>query len=248
MPENWKHYFSRLNGAQASIAVDVGLGKEAPIGAKPWLIWVRVFFNSPRADGLSSSEEAPVLFAIEDALLGQLSTRCCAIECGRTTARAERVFYFYAAAANESGDAVKDAMKAFPEYRFECGEQSDATWSNYLKVLYPSEEAFQLIGNGDVLGQLIKGGDTLSREREVTHWIYFSSRGDRTAFSEAVGELGYRIDVENKIKAERPYSIRISRTHAVTPNVIDGVVLELFRLAKKLGGEYDGWETEQIKP
>ena len=246
MSENWKNYFSKLNGVPASIAVDLALGDDAPILSKPWLLWVRLRFKLPRPDGLSSSEEAPILFAIEDALVEQLKTRSNAIECGRTTAGAERVFYFYSDSTPDFEPAVNDAMKKHPAYKFECGKQSDPSWEKYLNVLYPSEEEFQLVANGDVLGQLMKGGDTLKAEREVTHWIFFESSDGRLSFRKGSEKLGYHTDEEYAIEGEQPYAIRVRRTHAVTPNVIDEVVLELFRLAKRLGGSYDGWETQQV--
>jgi len=201
---------------------------------------VRTRFNSPRADGLSSQEEAPVLFKIEDALARELAAECRAMECGRTTASGSRVFYFYAESNIGFEDAVRKAFIPFPEYAIEFGVQRDPPWSNYLNVLYPSDEQLQQIGNMDVLSKLVDEGDTLALQREVTHWVFFASTEGRAEFGKAVTDLGYAVDEEYLVDGDEPYAVRVSNTHAVTPDIIDKVVLELFRLARKMNGNYDG--------
>jgi len=93
MTENWKPYLCKVNEKLASIFVNLGLRGEAPILSKPWLLWAWVYFQNPRADGLSDSKEAPVLYKIEDALNLSVSRACQAIPCGRITTAARREFF-----------------------------------------------------------------------------------------------------------------------------------------------------------
>src|SRR5690242_12681105 len=100
MPEpysaNWSYYLCNVNSRLASIAVDLGLRSQVPVVSKPWLLWVWVYFNSPRPDGLSDNGEAPTLFEIEDSLNPRLSNTCNALFSGRITTQGRREFYFYA--------------------------------------------------------------------------------------------------------------------------------------------------------
>jgi hypothetical protein len=64
MKENWKSYLCNVNDSLSSIFVDLGLRSEVPILSKHWLLWVWVYFQSPRPDGLSDGGEAPTLFKI----------------------------------------------------------------------------------------------------------------------------------------------------------------------------------------
>jgi hypothetical protein len=75
--------------------VNLGLRNDVPILSTPWLLWVWVYFRSPRPDGLSDSKEAPEKFKIEDALTQQLSQNCGAVLSGRITTEGRREFYFY---------------------------------------------------------------------------------------------------------------------------------------------------------
>ena len=93
MSENWKTYICRVNGKLASILLDFGLGELAPLESKPWLLWVWVYFKTPRADGLSDGKEAPLLYEIEDALNLRLGQACQAVPCGRITNVGRREFY-----------------------------------------------------------------------------------------------------------------------------------------------------------
>src|SRR5262245_38738957 len=112
MTENWASCFCRVNGALASIMLDLGLRAEAPLPLKPWLLCVWVYFRQPRPDGLSDEQEAPVLFAMEDALTTNLNPRCGALLSGRITTAGRREFYFYAERKDGFAECVKKALKA----------------------------------------------------------------------------------------------------------------------------------------
>lgn len=249
MAENWKSYFCNVNDKLASIALDLGLRENAPMSDKPWLLWVWVYLQSPRPDGLSDSGEFETISAVEDELNRQLATSCRAIQAGRITTDGHREFYFYGAAETGFAAAVRSAMKQFKKYRFELGSQHEPEWNQYLNVLYPSDESMELIKNRDVLEVLERHGDSLKPVRDVHHWIYFKSAQDREWYSREIRQLGYTIENESEdVKEIRPYGLHITRDQSVTPDKIDEAVLELFRLAQKVDGEYDGWETRIVPP
>ena len=247
MTENWKSYFCRVNDIYASVAVDLGLNENAPMAAKPWLLWVRLYLRSPRPDGLSSQEEFPTLCTIEDKVTEQLGEACAAIQVGRITTDGRRELYFYGATERNFKSVVRETMSMFPEYRCDFDMLHESDWNQYLNVLCPSDEDMQQIKNLDVLEVLERHGDTLDAVRDVHHWIYFKSLEDREWYAQQVAEIGYTIEDQNhRPKDEHPYGITITRDQSVTHNEIHDAVMELFRLAKQVDAEYDGWETQVI--
>ena len=101
--------------------------------------------------------------------------------------------------------------------------------------------------NRKVLDVLEQKGDTLQRPRDVWHWIYFRTDGDREQFRSAVTPLQYRLESKpDREDSEFPKGICIVRFQSVKPSELDDAVIELFRLAKKYCGDYDGWETQVI--
>jgi regulator of RNase E activity RraB len=103
------------------------------------------------------------------------------------------------------------------------------------------------IKNMDVLNVLEEHGDTLKPVRDVHHWIYFKTNNDRRLFAEEALQLGYTVENQSEdLTQEFPLGIQITRDQSVTPDEIDEAVLQIFRLAKKLNGQYDGWETQVI--
>jgi len=151
MTDNWKPYLCKVNDKLASILVNLGLRESVPISSKPWLLWVWVYFHSPRHDGLSDSKEAPTLYEIEDALTPSLARECRAILSGRITTEGRREFYFYGETKDGFRKAATEALKNFEGYRFDVGEQHDSSWHQYLNVLYPSSEDLERIANMDLL-------------------------------------------------------------------------------------------------
>src|SRR5882757_7023881 len=116
MSDKWDFYFSNVNDVLASIFVDLGIYQSAPIESKPYLLWVWVYFNHPRKDGLSSSEEAPVLLEIEDSLTALLQKGPGVQLVGRITSAGRREFYFYAPDDSGFSHAVASSMSRFREY------------------------------------------------------------------------------------------------------------------------------------
>jgi uncharacterized protein (TIGR01619 family) len=246
MADNWKPYLCNVNGELASIFVNLGLRGEVPIASKPWLLWTWVYFQTPRSDGLSDSKEAPTLYKIEDALEVCVGRACQAIPCGRITTEGRREFYFYGEAKNGFRQAVEVALRDFAGYRYDIGCQEDSEWGQYLNVLYPSPEDLQRIANMDLLDVLVKKGDVLTVAREVQHWMYFPSDSSRSLFRDATVATGYKVVSEPSSNGNLPFGIVVARIQSIEQNSIDRTVLELFNLARRFDGDYDGWETPVV--
>lgn len=245
MPEGWNFYFCTVNDVLASIALDLDLRKQVPDLSKPELLWVWVYFKSPRPDGLSSNSEFDKLIAIEKQITKSLEQDFRAILSGRITTAGRREFYYYGAHSVGFKSAVADAVGH--DYEFDCGAQEDPGWNQYLNVLYPSDEQRQRIENRSVLDVLEKKGDTLESPRDMIHWIYFRATNDREAFWQSIRSLEYRVQSQpDNPDSELPFGLCIVRFQSVKQDAVDEAVIELFRRAKEFRGDYDGWETEII--
>src|ERR1700753_3244107 len=194
MPEDWNSYFCKVNGALASIALDLGLREQVPLPSKPELLWVWIYFNSPRPDGLSSNSEFSTLVAIEKHITKCLQQSFDAIFCGRMTTEGRREVSCYGAHSVEFESIVADALSQFSSYEFEYGTKEDSEWRHYLDVLYPSDEDLQRIKNRSVIEVLEGKGDSLEVPRDILHWIYFRTEADRDAFWAAIQPSGYRLE------------------------------------------------------
>jgi hypothetical protein len=247
MPDGWNFYLCRVNDVLASIALDLGLRKQVPDVSKPELLWIWVYFKSPRPDGLSSSSEFDSLIAIEKQITETLEQKFHAILSGRITTDGRREFYYYAGHSDEFEPAVAEALGHFPGYEFDCGTKSDPGWNQYLNVLYPSDEDRQRIENRSVLEVLEREGDPLKGPRDISHWIYFRTIGDRDAFWDAIRPLEYRLESQpDNPEGAFPFGLCIVRFQSVKQDAVDEAVIELFRRAKEFHGDYDGWEAEVI--
>lgn len=180
-----------------------------------------------------------------DRLTGALGQKFGAVFCGRITTDGRREFYYYAPLSEKLDRTVEDTFSQFPGYEFDCGCKENAAWTQYLEVLYPSEESRQWMENRKVLDVLEREGDTLQAPRHVWHWIYFRCDADRELFVAAVTPLEYRLQSRPDRKdKEYAKGVCIVRFQSVKWHEIDDAVIELFRLARTHRGEYDGWETQ----
>jgi regulator of RNase E activity RraB len=250
MSDAWDFYFANVNDVIASLFVDLGIRNSVPDPDRPWLLWTWVYFRQPRDDGLSSSEETPILNEIEDALTKEVKEKMEAELVGRITTAGRREFYFYAPSANGFEQTATTALKNFPDYKFDTGSKDDADWSQYLNVLYPSPEEHQRIKNLHVIEALEKHGDTLKKARPVSHWAYFKSQQDRNRFIAKAVSAGFKVTDQSEsddAEAENPFGATLERVDRIDWDSINEATLELFRLAQDLNGDYDGWETSVEK-
>ena len=132
MTENWGPYLCNVNDKLASIFVNLGLRGEVPIASKPWLLWTLVYFQAPRADGLSDSKEAPILYKIEDALNACVSNACDAIPCGRITSASQNF-----AKGDEVDRLLRLGARRYP-WRYEPG-------SDYVVLEDPDGNLFCVV-------------------------------------------------------------------------------------------------------
>ena len=159
MPEGWNFYLCTVNDVLASIALDLGLRGQIPNLSKPELLWVWVYFKSPRPDGLSSDVEFDTLIAIEKQITKGLEQEFRAILSGRITTAGRREFYYYGAHSVGFKSAVADALGRFPDYeravvvdaerqRKQNKTTPGSEWRSVLKKSLPESALLEMSGLG----------------------------------------------------------------------------------------------------
>jgi uncharacterized protein (TIGR01619 family) len=246
LQDDWDFYPCLVDGDHASIFVNLGLMKVAPIQNLSSMAYVRVQMRNPQENGLSSQEEYPSLLALEDSMLPRLVKPNEVTYVGRNTSGGCRDFYFYVAQAREWNERVASAMSEVKEYQYEAGTREDSQWTVYSKFLYPSERSMQRIQNRRTCDALASNGDDPSKDREIDHWVYFQDSVSRDDFVKAALKQGFqmRCITDPSDEEDESYGAQIFRTDS--PNDIDTPVFILFDLASNLGGDYDGWECPVV--
>jgi hypothetical protein len=244
LSDEWDFYFARVNDAISSIFVDLGIRADVPIEKRPWLLWVWVVLQAPKSDGLATNEEARSLHEIGEALDSMVSATCGAQLVGRITGNGRREFYFYAAEPGELPVAVENVMKAFASYKYETGSTFQPEWDQY-QMLYPSETNLERMQNRRLLEALAEQGDVHELPRKIEHWLYFGDEASRTACRETLVAIDFAVEdqgVSEEEGGDLPYALVVSRIDSVESHTINGITLELQRLAGEYCARYDGWE------
>lgn len=243
MAEQWDFYFTSLDGRPASISVDLGRAETGPVGEWPWLVCLRIPMRAPRpGDGLGSSEEAPALNALEDALVPALAEACGgAAQVGRLTWNGFRELFYYVRGVDRLNDAIGAAAARVPGYQVLVRTENDPGWRHYREFLYPGAEEMQWIYDRRVTDQLYQAGDHLDVPRPVDHYVYFPDDGSRTRFLGAATSRGFHGTALPRDDKSARLGAHLVREDPVAIHHIHGVVTELRELAAQCGGEYDGW-------
>lgn len=242
MSDDWDFYPLLIDSQPASIYVNLGLAKTAPVSAQPHMAYVRVFMRQPREDGLSSSEEFDVLIGLEDTLIDRLASTGATTYCGRSTSSGNRDFYFYTSDSAAFLASAEAAMAGHPDYKFEAGTRHDPEWESYFRFLYPSADDIQRIMNRRVTDALAKHGDALSESRCVDHLAYLPNARAAASLRDLLSGQGFTVH-EPEV-GSGSVVLRFERTDQ--PDAIDDIVIPIARRIKELGGTYDGWGCEVV--
>lgn len=239
--ENFESYFRISNNLKQFIVVDTGLNSIAPVKSKQNVLKISFQMLNIDDEGLCASEEELTEFGeIEDKMVEKLTKD--ELFVGRITSNGLRDFYFYT--KDKKIELVfQDFLKKYEKFKTKMTFEVDENWNKYYKLLYPTDEEFQKIGNRSVLDNLEEGGDKLTMEREVFHWIYFKTEKDQENFFKEVEKLNFSVVSKDKIKDEFPYQLQIKRVDKVDEESVNEYVIQLWKLAPKYNGNYDGWET-----
>lgn len=249
MSNDWDFYFARVNDAVSSIFVDLGVRADAPLENRPWLLWVWLRLLMPKDDGLASNEESATLHAVGEALDAMVAPACGAQLVGRVTGSGRREFYFYAAEPGELPGAVETAMKNFPDYQVELGSTFQPKWQQYFS-LYPSENNLERMHNRRQLEALASAGDVHELPRKVEHWFGFRDEVARIACRETLTAIEFVVEGESQSEEEDeelPFTLIVSRRESIEGRTINGITIELARLAREYQGIYRGWECAVTK-
>jgi hypothetical protein len=228
----------------SSIFVDLGIRADVPIEKRPWLLWVWVQLQSPKPDGLATNEEARILHDIAGALGSMITATCGAQMVARITGNGRREFYFYAEDPGELPELAATAMREYPACKYETGSTFQPDWDQYL-MLFPSETNLERMQNRRLLEALAEGGDVHEAPRKVEHWFHFSDEATRAACRETLVAIEFVVEdegVNEEAGVELPYGLVVSRVDSVDTHTINGITLELQRLAGEYCARYDGWE------
>lgn len=100
--------------------------------------------------------------------------------------------------------------------------------------------------NEQVRAVLRQNGDDGRTPRSIQHFAYFITAGERDTFRDLVVERGYAVDDAHAEGSEpRNWAIAVSKIQA--PVDLDDKTGTLEIEAKRLQGQYDGWETDVMR-
>lgn len=243
--EDWANYLTNVDGVIASIVVDLGIRKIAPVEDKPNVAWVSLKVNNPKPDGFPDASEMVELGKIEEALVLAVTSKLNAINVGHLNSDGRRDVYFYIGDTSSFKSTVSESMSAFPNHQVRFDWKEDENREGYFDFLYPRPRQIQSIENRKVISILEENGDKLTKERPVEHWINFKTETGREKFISKIS--GKKFEVVNKTYDETnpalPFGLQISRIDKVDHGSVDEYTIFLWETAGECEGDYDGWET-----
>ena len=245
---SWNVYLAQYEEGIGSVTLDMDLIHNSPQANKPYIVITGVTYKDCRADGFPNDNELEQLYQIADAAEEAIAAKTKHTLAGTFTQQCQRLSYLYV----HDTTGIRQALKAlysdkYNGYEYYLNIKEDREWKAYREFLYPNEFILEDMANRDVLFNLMKQGDDLSKARQVDHWLYFPTDKSRKGFISYAKKLGFKIEETGKSEGQLSFKLRISRSDKIDHMSINTLTIGLKKEARKHQGEYDGWETFVMK-
>lgn len=183
--------------------------------------------------------EIEVFLETKESLVISLEKTCGAKYVGQRRSEGWYELYFYAKEPKGLQAAAGDILKT-SGYKHESNAVKDAKWDFYDKNICPSELELCDIESAAIIEMLIEEGDDTSIPREVEHYASFDTASQKDRYIAGAKERGYEYkdDIE-----EFEHGAALVKVHTITKNDVANTLRELYELAKKEHGSYEGWST-----
>lgn len=242
----FKFFPCEIDGDAAFVYVDVAA--HAKVEQLPGsLVRIKLHYKSPRSNGLPTGEEFNAARAIEVAL-ENFARRGRDRYVGRITRSGFREFHIYTRRSKAAWQEFLDRQTKKSGYSLTLRLTSDKSHRVYLRDLYPTPDAWQVISDIDVITLLQKEGDREAVRRRIDHWSYFADAKAGAKFIRWAVKNGFKHDAKaSGADDDGKYCARLYHVGSTRQREISWHSISLNRAAEDFHGCYDGWETKVVR-
>ncbi len=240
--QDWDFYPCRVDGEPASISLNLWfLEHPAPDGCNT-LVHAQVAMHDPGDHGMGTRDEAASFRPLEATMrAGAQGARFHLVGRVRTRGAWQLAWYGPSDGADALHQCVSQAVASHPGRRATTEVIEDPEWSFLHEFLAPDESSVQWMADRRVVDSLLAHGDRIDVPRAIDHWIRFDGEDAAIAFASAVSALGFNRVHEDDSRGAQGVLVHLERTDPAVLGKIHDVAQGLRHLARRFGGEYDGW-------
>lgn len=248
--ENWDAYMMEYEKGPGSVLINMAAKESAPVKTLPFLITTGITFSNCTTEGLPAATEFSRLNIVSDSAKSVIEKNINSyLLAGTFTYQCQRVDYYY---TRDTGNIRRELalmyINRFPGYTPVITIRPDSSWLTYLDFLYPKEEVIEFMHDQKAVMRLKDAGDNPSKERQIDHWLYFSTESDRRCIFNYLADNKFIIEGMDKTdKTGYPFSLHISRNDKTDINIISKITKALGIQARLCKGVYEGWESPVVK-
>ena len=245
MSDQWEFFPCTMGENQAFISTDIGVADQLSRESAAKLLKVCLKYKAPSDNGLPTNDEFEPVSAIEDQIQAYAESRG-DLYVGRVTVAGQRHFFVYVQDWSGYPEKLTD-IGGNRGYELKHAEIDDPGHSQYWDYLWPTDSDWRIINDMKVLQALEKNGDDHSLPRPVDHWIYFDDLQAAIAYKDWAVEFG--LEEVCPVQAdESGHLVRLKHIGTMHLNDLSRITLALAQKAMEAGGNYDGWETQVMRP
>jgi len=247
--EQWDTYMAKFDGKPGSVLVDMGYKDAAPDSKYPFLVVTGPQAMDCDKKGIPANEEIDKLEEILGATGSFMNGVTAKVLVGTLTYNCERVNYYYVKDTFGVRTAIaRMYTKMYPNYTYAVNLKADKLWTTYRTFLYPDRETLNWMENNKIVTEMLRGGDSLTKPRDVVFELYFKTDTGRSSFVAYAQRKGYKTDTTQASKSPNmPYQLIIKKYGPVKMDLVNEWTTDLKNELKKYSSIYAGWSAPLLQ-
>ncbi len=255
---NVRSYLDEYDGKPVYSIVDLGLSEIAPVAEydRYLAIILPVQINKDGSGNDLSNAELKALHRVEDKCIREAEAKDYLYIGHAIFASAEYMYIAFYCREDQKDEAIRSLQAICTGNGREptrIFSKKDPEWSYYLEQLYPDIKHIQPINHQEILEDLKKHGDTGTKPRAVSFWLYFPTKAEAERCLGEAASNGYTLETINDMRedknfsGQKPFALTIRKEMPLTMEQMNTTAWALIDMARKYNGDYDGIETEVLK-
>ncbi len=237
------YIYQNEEGLAVRTETDLSLFDEAPQPKRPAMAWVFIKLQSRDENGWCLEHEGDLLFQLQSDLNTVLKDKLNALNSGIRMQDGWLELFYYLPSAKKFDNIVRELFTGYKGYAYETGSSRDENWQHFINDIYPSPLMEQQITSRHIISELEEEGDDLECEREVEHYIFAQTPGQRDRLVEILAKQGFDFKENVETDSDFAHGAIVIKVHDVTEATLMKETTVLFEAVNEENGIYEGWST-----
>lgn len=240
----WDKYYAQWDGHHGVMMLDMSLEDTTMRADLKYLLAIKIPVTHCGPDNMPDSLGYDIIASLSEKLENYLDIQMTSALIGTHIYNCHWTDYYYIKDSLGLRQFLTNFNRTLDhDVSMNHSVKVDSLWKVYDNFIYPDEYLKEQMSNRYALEDFLADSSVSTTHQKLMHWAFFTNRSDLERYRLVIMERGFK--VEDMACDHSSCFVSFSRRERLDLQLLTEVTYHLQMEAKKLGGQYNGWEKYQ---